>query len=246
VVAAEDRFCQSCGQALVVPTEPSPAPVRPPIPSAASTQNKKGAPLKWIGAALLLLVALVFGSRHVKLSSADRTGSQSRSQLGQIIPLNPTPAPTGERAGPEGDDGVPPISPPNSMATTVTRQSDGQTTEEQSVEVTRLHPGSRLSEISPAQPAEPNIPSGINPSSLIGKWKGGRHTTQYFADGTLIVDPDITPQPIRESVATWRIDGDKLITVQAGQTLTDTIVELNDSELVISNQHGTFRLKRVE
>ena len=80
---------------------------------------------------------------------------------------------------------------------------------------------------------------------LVGKWKGGRHTTQYFADGTFILDPDITPQPIRESVARWRIKGDKLITVQAGQTFTDIIVTLTEDELVTKNRHGTFRHKRV-
>ena len=88
--------------------------------------------------------------------------------------------------------------------------------------------------------------SGDLGSRLVGKWQGGRHVTQYFADGTFILDPDIVPQPIRESIARWRVEGNKLITIQAGQTFTETIVSLTESELITKNQHGTFHHERVK
>jgi tetratricopeptide (TPR) repeat protein len=83
-------------------------------------------------------------------------------------------------------------------------------------------------------------------SRLLGKWKGGRHTTLFSPDGTFILDPDLTPQPIRESVATWRVEGDQLIQNVAGRTLVSTIVSVTELELVLKDANGTWRLKRVK
>jgi Tfp pilus assembly protein PilF len=95
--------------------------------------------------------------------------------------------------------------------------------------------------------AIPKVESGDeNPSKLVGKWQGGRHVTRYMADGTYILDPDITPQPIRTSVARWRVEGQRLVTTDAAGTHNYTIVSLTKRELVTKDEQGrTYREKRI-
>lgn len=230
-VGADDRFCGSCGQALQgAPTQPPQAAPPPVLPTMASAQNKKLAPWMWIGAALAV-VLIIFGGRHFR-STSKPTNSSTPVQSGTVTSVDtseniPGSLPDGAVITRSTDSKIAPTAPP----------------------LGPLKPGQRISTLQ--KPEESTATRETEPaidlaSQLVGKWKGGRHTTQYFADGTLIVDPDITPQPIRESVATWRIQGDQLITVQARQTFTYTIVSLTDSELVLQNEHGTFRLRRVD
>lgn len=88
--------------------------------------------------------------------------------------------------------------------------------------------------------------SSPSTASLIGKWQGGRHVTQYFADGTFILDPDTTPQPIRTSVARWRVEGQRLVTTDAAGTHNYTIVSLTKRELVTKDEQGrTYHEKRI-
>jgi len=35
------------------------------------------------------------------------------------------------------------------------------------------------------------------PQKMIGTWQGGRHRTQYFADGTFVTDPHLVPNAPR-------------------------------------------------
>ena len=86
----------------------------------------------------------------------------------------------------------------------------------------------------------------VSAAKLLGKWQGGRHVTQYFKDGTYILDPDITPQPIRESVSRWRVEDNHLITSDAAGTHTYTIQSLTADQFVIKDEKGrTYREIRV-
>ncbi len=79
---------------------------------------------------------------------------------------------------------------------------------------------------------------------LVGSWKGGRHVTQYLADGSFYTDPHLVPNPPRGQ---WRIEGDRLIQhfPQAGMTTTHNILSISGNELVLRNAKGqTFRFKR--
>ncbi len=103
------------------------------------------------------------------------------------------------------------------------------------------------------QPAKNSARRGANagwtdltnaPRKLVGSWKGGRHVTQYLADGSFYTDPHLVPNPPRGQ---WRIEGDRLIEFfpLANETVTHRILSITDSELVIQNAKGqTFRLKR--
>ena len=86
----------------------------------------------------------------------------------------------------------------------------------------------------------------VNPEQkLIGKWKGGRHVTQYFADGTFVTDPHLMPDPPK---GRWQAQGDRLIEYfpQANRTLTHKIVSIDGKTLVIRNERGeTFRKTRI-
>lgn len=83
------------------------------------------------------------------------------------------------------------------------------------------------------------------PQKIVGTWQGGRHRTQYFADGTFVTDPHLVPNPPRGQ---WQIQGDRLVEFfpQANTTLTHNILSLTKKELVIRNAQGaTFRLSRI-
>jgi len=82
------------------------------------------------------------------------------------------------------------------------------------------------------------------PRKLVGSWKGGRHVTQYLADGSFYTDPHLVPSPPRGQ---WRIEGDRLIEVfpQANRTTIHNILKITETELVLRNPKGqTFRLFR--
>ena len=82
------------------------------------------------------------------------------------------------------------------------------------------------------------------PQKLVGSWKGGRHVTQYRADGSFYTDPHLVPNPPRGQ---WRIEGDRLIKFfpQANITTVDNILSITANELVLRNAQGqTFRHKR--
>jgi hypothetical protein len=83
-------------------------------------------------------------------------------------------------------------------------------------------------------------------SRLLGKWKGGRHTTLFRADGTFILDPDITPQPIRQSIDSWGVQGNQLIRTDVTGTHSSTIVSVTDRELVLRDANDTWHFKRVK
>lgn len=86
----------------------------------------------------------------------------------------------------------------------------------------------------------------VNPSQkIIGTWQGGRHRTQYFADGTFVTDPHLVPDPPRGK---WWVEGDRLIEhfPQAKVTTTHNIVSLSEKTLVIRNAQGQiFRKTRL-
>jgi hypothetical protein len=70
---------------------------------------------------------------------------------------------------------------------------------------------------------------------LIGKWQGGRHLTEYFADGTFILDPDPDSPPRGQ----WRVEGDKLFkSFSEGGTDVYIIISINETELVIQSRDG--------
>lgn len=82
------------------------------------------------------------------------------------------------------------------------------------------------------------------PQKMIGSWKGGRHVTQYFADGTFVTDPHLVPNPPRGQ---WQVQGDRLVQYypQAGTTTTHNILSISGQELVLRDPQGnTFRLRK--
>jgi len=95
--------------------------------------------------------------------------------------------------------------------------------------------------------AAPEWTDLVNPSKrLVGTWQGGRHRTQYFADGTFVTDPHLVPSPPRSQ---WRVEGDRLIEhfPGAGVTITSRILSITDRELVTSDEQGrTFRKTRLK
>jgi Flp pilus assembly protein TadD len=86
----------------------------------------------------------------------------------------------------------------------------------------------------------------VNPQQkLIGKWKGSRHVTQYFADGTFVTDPHLVPDAPK---GRWQVQGDRLIEnfPAAGVTTTHNILSIDSKTLVIRNERGeTFRKFRI-
>jgi Flp pilus assembly protein TadD len=95
----------------------------------------------------------------------------------------------------------------------------------------------------PAQPEWTDLTNA--PQKLVGTWEGGRHRTQYFANGTFVTDPHLVPDPPR---AQWQIQGDRLVEYfpQANMTTTHNILSLTSKELVLRNANGqTFRKTRV-
>jgi hypothetical protein len=92
-------------------------------------------------------------------------------------------------------------------------------------------------------PAAPAPQSGDLSSRLVGQWQGGRHRTQYLADGTFIIDPDL---PYAKPLGRWRVQAQTLIeSFFAGNSLSWTIVALSERELVLKDQQGrVFHLKR--
>lgn len=84
------------------------------------------------------------------------------------------------------------------------------------------------------------------PQKMIGTWQGGRHRTQYFADGTFVTDPHLVPNPPRGQ---WQVQGDRLVEhfPQANKTTTHNILSIDGKLLVIRNTQGqTFRLTKLK
>lgn len=96
-----------------------------------------------------------------------------------------------------------------------------------------------------AQPPEAQWTDLTNASrKIVGSWKGGRHVTQYRADGSFYTDPHLVPNPPRGQ---WQIQGDRLIQFfpPANLTTTHQILSITSNELVLRNAKGeTFRFKR--
>lgn len=81
------------------------------------------------------------------------------------------------------------------------------------------------------------------PQKLIGTWQGGRHRKQYFADGTMVTDPHLVPDPPRVS---WRLEGDRLTEYYSGSNITLRIVSIDNRELVTADEQGhTYRAQRI-
>lgn len=97
---------------------------------------------------------------------------------------------------------------------------------------------------SPAAPESEWTDLTNAPRKLVGSWKGGRHVTQYLADGSFYTDPHLVPNPPR---GRWRIEGDRLIQTfpQANTTTTHNILSITANELVLRSARGeTFRFRR--
>ncbi len=83
------------------------------------------------------------------------------------------------------------------------------------------------------------------PQKMIGTWKGGRHVTQYLADGSFYTDPHLVPNPPRGQ---WQIQGDRLVEFypQANLTTTHQILSLDGKTLVVRNAQGeSFRKTKI-
>ena len=86
----------------------------------------------------------------------------------------------------------------------------------------------------------------VNPAQkIVGTWQGTRHRKQYFADGTMVTDPHLVPDPPRTQ---WRVEGDRLTEYYpgAGTSITVRIVSITDWELVTRDDEGhNYRAKRI-
>jgi hypothetical protein len=86
--------------------------------------------------------------------------------------------------------------------------------------------------------------SVANAQKLIGTWQGSRHRKQYLAEGTLITDPHLVPNP---PLGQWWTKGDRLTEhYSAVADITLRIVSVTDRELVTTDDAGhTFHAQRI-
>src|SRR5436305_445246 len=109
-----------------------------------------------------------------------------------------------------------------------------------------------MTESRPVVPRSPDPPflaqrtDLVNPAQrLVGTWQGIRHRKQYFADGTMVTDPHLVPNP---PVTQWRVKGDRLIEYypNAGIKIRQRIVSITRHELVTEDdEKHMFRAKRI-
>lgn len=103
---------------------------------------------------------------------------------------------------------------------------------------TPLKSGASLSEAATAKaPGSSAVPATGQPQTastlaaqLLGSWRGGRHLTEFRADGTFVLDPDIVPEPVG---GVWRLQGSRLTQAfREGNSLVLDIVSIAGREMV--------------
>ena len=79
---------------------------------------------------------------------------------------------------------------------------------------------------------------------IVGTWQGPRHRKKYLADGTMITDPHLVPNP---PLGHWSINAGQLIEHYPNVPEVRTkIVSLTDQELTVTDSAGhIFHLKRI-
>ena len=95
----------------------------------------------------------------------------------------------------------------------------------------------------PFKPEPIGQTSGPTSKLILGKWRGGRHITTYFPNGTWNLDPT----PGAEPIGKWQINGSTISQKSFdGTDVGGTIVTLSDDELIIKDTKGnTFHSQRV-
>lgn len=83
---------------------------------------------------------------------------------------------------------------------------------------------------------KPVVPADLA-SLVAGRWEGARHTTEYRADGTFMLDPEPGEWV---PLGHWKIEGDVLVAKwkDSGETSSSAIVSINDKEMVIRAANG--------
>jgi hypothetical protein len=68
---------------------------------------------------------------------------------------------------------------------------------------------------------------------LIGSWRGGRHLTEFRADGTFVLDADVVPEPAGGG---WKLDGNRLTQAfRQGNSLALIIESIDEREMITSD-----------
>lgn len=76
------------------------------------------------------------------------------------------------------------------------------------------------------QPPPPDFPS----QALLGSWRGGRHLTEFKADGTFLLDADIVPEP---AGGVWKLEGRRLRqTYREGNAIVLDIMSIEGREML--------------
>ncbi len=144
-------------------------------------------------------------------------------------PTTPTPTPTPHTL--TGTDGV-------DTSTTVGKGSTQSTTT-----VTIRPPVSTPTPPPKATPPPPLTDPKVL-ALIVGSWRGGRHLTEFRADGTFVLDADIVPEP---ATGIWTITGSFLTqTFREGNQITQNIDGISDQEMLTSDPKTgqVFTLKR--
>lgn len=83
------------------------------------------------------------------------------------------------------------------------------------------------------KPATLPPPRVIEAATLTGSWRGGRHLTEFRADGTFLLDPDIVPEP---AGGRWKLEGRRLTqTYHEGNSIVLDIVSIGGREMTASD-----------
>ena len=91
--------------------------------------------------------------------------------------------------------------------------------------------GTRESKKTAKMPPDDAVPSLA--TRLIGSWRGGRHLTEFRADGTFVLDADVVPEPAGGG---WKLDGKRLTqTYREGNSLALIIESIDEREMITSD-----------
>ncbi len=160
------------------------------------------------------------GNIMVKIDNA--TGTVAKDQLVRINSPNPKKkeAVTSATSAPATSSSPP---PPPALATQPPSQKPGAS------------PPGRPHTASKTASQQTDL---VRPSrQIVGTWQGARHRTQYFADGTFVVDPQLAR---RQPRGHWDIQGDRLVEYAPGSGAMEThrIISLGNRELVLADDQG--------
>lgn len=76
---------------------------------------------------------------------------------------------------------------------------------------------------------------------MLGSWRGGRHLTEFNADGTFLLDADIVPEP---AGGVWKLEGRRLTqTYREGNAIVLDIVSIAGREMITRDPQNSQEFK---